>query len=81
MVIKDLDSANKVLERGHYAFERGETREAMNMYVKVAQSGYGTASVWSDSIGNCASSACCSTSRNCRTTRRRRDCGRVGIAR
>ncbi len=48
VVIKDLDSANKVLERGHYAFERGETREAMNMYVKVAQSGYGTASVWSN---------------------------------
>lgn len=46
--ITDLDSANRRLEEAHMAFERGDTRDAMNLYVKVAQSGYATPSIWTN---------------------------------
>ncbi len=46
--VTDLESANERLEKAHLAFERGDTREAMELYVRVAQSGFVTPAVWSN---------------------------------
>lgn len=46
--VVDLESANATLEAAHLAFERGDASEAMEMYLRVAESGYPAASVWTN---------------------------------
>ncbi|MCC6547083.1 tetratricopeptide repeat protein [Candidatus Sumerlaeota bacterium] len=46
--VTDLASANKVFEEGNHAFERGDARAALDAYIKVAESGFGDAQVWSN---------------------------------
>lgn len=41
-----LAEANKVLDDAHMAFERGDTREAMEGYLRVANSSFGGAPAW-----------------------------------
>jgi len=44
--IDSLAKANEVLEQAHFAFDRGDFSKALDIYTKVAESGYGTAQVW-----------------------------------
>lgn len=46
--ISDLAAANKLLDEANTAYELGDARKAMDLYVRIAQAGYGTAPVWSN---------------------------------
>lgn len=43
-----LQDANAVLDEAHLLFERGETEQAMELYVRVAQSGFASPAVWAN---------------------------------
>ncbi|CAN5289726.1 hypothetical protein BH09SUM1_BH09SUM1_23830 [soil metagenome] len=46
--VTSIESANAAQEQAHLLFERGETSNAAAIYAKIAQSGFGTPSVWSN---------------------------------
>lgn len=46
--LQSLEEANALLDEAHFAFERGDTREAMELYVRVATSGYSSPAVWTN---------------------------------
>lgn len=46
--VTSIDEANVVLEDAHMAFERGDTRRAMELYRQVALGGFDTPAVWTN---------------------------------
>lgn len=44
--VETLSEANEVLDDAHLAYERGDTREAMDAYLRVANSPFGGAPAW-----------------------------------
>lgn len=46
--VVDLRSANAALEAAHLAFERGDAGEAMELYLRVVEAGYPSASIWTN---------------------------------
>lgn len=46
--IKDLADAQDRMERAHLAFERGDSREALELYLAVARSRFANAGVWAN---------------------------------